>query len=81
MIRGLLRARALKARLSFSLARGRDTPLSLPVRDGGGVRAPARAQPRAGGAVLPPGWPSEDLSHDREPSPEQASRPQQIGQR
>jgi hypothetical protein len=69
-IRGLLRARALQARLSSSLARDRNALLPLLVRQGGGIRGPARARPPAAGAVIPLCWPSEDPSLDHLPTPE-----------
>jgi hypothetical protein len=74
IIRGLLRARALQARLSQSIA----TFLPLPLRedrpakriDGG--RAPNPRTPRsAAGWTIPPGWPAEDPSLDRQPEPEE----------
>jgi hypothetical protein len=84
-IRGLLRATALQARLSRSLARGRNSlpplPLQegnegldllpLPLREGAGVRGPGRGQSRGAGLAFPPGWPAGEPSHDREPSPEE----------
>jgi hypothetical protein len=42
ILRGLLRARALQARLSSSLTRGRAPLLPLPLREGDGGRGPGR---------------------------------------
>jgi hypothetical protein len=72
IVRGLLRAAALQARLNLSLARVRDSLPSLPLREQSAKpRQPGRGQPRAAGWAIPPGWPAEDPSLDRLPTPEE----------
>jgi len=77
IIRGLLRATALQATLSKSVA----TLLPLPLRawaaeqTKAGGKGPRRGSsprlPRATGWTIPPGWPAGVASLDREPSPEE----------
>ena len=71
VIRGLLRAAVLQARLSSALARGSDSLLPIHVREGSLVREPRRRQPRAAGWTIPQGWPTGDPSLEREPAPEE----------
>ena len=74
MIRGLLRAAALQARLGRSVA---SLPaLPLPDREAKQTRpagsAPGPCTPRvAGWRTFPPGWPAGDTSLDRLPTPEE----------
>ena len=77
IIRGLLRAAALQARLSKSVA----SLLPLPLRawaaeqtkagGRGPGRGPSPRQPRASGWAIPPGWPAGEDSVGRPPTPEE----------
>ena len=73
IIRGLLRAAALQAKLSKSVA----SLLPLPLQEDriakriDGSRGPGPRRPRAAGWIIPPGWPAGDHSLGRKPTPEE----------
>ena len=73
IIRGLLRATALQARLSGGLTRASLLPLPLLDDQAGkrtnGERRPGRRQPSAAEWAIPPGWPAGVPSLDRLPTP------------